>query len=119
MADPIVINIASEKLLDVIMQGDPKAILAVKKGILDNWAHKNIRPKIDHAIANSIINDMDAQVRKSIKKTMDEHFKYEELEPYIREQTVKVIDKMINEELAPILQKRVKDLVDKALKKIK
>jgi hypothetical protein len=117
--DPIVINISSEKLLDVIMKEDHEAILAIKKGVLDNWAHKNIRPRIDQGVANQLISDIDAKIRTTIKDAIKEHFKYEELEPYVREQTVKIINKMIDEELGVQIQKRVQEIIAKQLKKIK
>ena len=65
--DPIVINISSEKLLDVIFKEDRQAILAIKKGVLENWAHANIRPRIDSEIANRLTNDMDNKIRTTIR----------------------------------------------------
>lgn len=117
--DPIVINISSGKLLEIIMKDDHEAILKIKKGVLDNWANKNIRPRIDQGIANQLISDMDTKIRTTIRDTVKEHFKYEELEPYVREQTVKIINKMIDEELGSLIQTRVQEIIAKQLKKIK
>lgn len=117
--DAIVINISSEKLLDVIFKEDKQAILSIKKKVLENWTDQNVKPRIDNSVANSLISNMDYKIKTTVRDAIKEHFKYEELEPYVREVTNKVINKMIDEELQSIIEKRVHEIVEKQLKKIK
>ena len=116
--DTVYININSERLLDIIMKEDHEAILTIKKQILDGWSNKNVRPRIDHGITEQLINNMDNKIKTTIRDAIKEHFKYEELEPYVREQATKIINRMIDEELDMQIQKRVQEIITKKLKKI-
>jgi hypothetical protein len=119
--DPIIINISSEKLLDYIFKEDHELILKIKKGILENWEHKNIKPRIDSAVVAELGRKIDLNIKRTIKEHVDEHFKYEELEPYVKEQISRILNKIINDDdqFELIIKEKVNELVQKTLKKIK
>ena len=117
--DNIVINITSSELLEKIMSGSEGVVLNIQNGVLANWSDKNLRPKIDQAIAEDLVRKLDANIKSTIREAIADEVKYEELEPVVRQTAVKVINKMIDEELDDLIQKRVKFLSEKVIKKTK
>lgn len=117
--DQVVINVTSSELFDKIMAGNEQVIVEIQKGVLANWSDKNLRPKIDEEVAKSLIPKLDSHIKKVVRETVADEVKYEELEPFIRQTTVKVINKIVDEELTVAIEKRVKELTDKVLKKVK
>jgi hypothetical protein len=117
--DNIVINISSPEVLDKLLVGKEEVILQIQKGVLSNWECKNLRPRIDQEVGQDLIKKLDGYIKKTIHSTISEEIKYEELEPVIRQASIKIINKMIDEELDDLIQKRVKFLYEKAIKKAK
>lgn len=115
--DQVIINVSSSELLDKIMVGSEDVVLKIQQGVLANWQDKNLRPKVDEEVAKQLLPKLDKTINGLVRATITEHFKYEELEPLIRQETIKIINRLIDDELGKIIEEKVQELFNKKVTK--
>lgn len=115
----ITININSKHVLDEMFANDKETQLLIRKKVLQQFINSTINPNFDKETQDWLKNVLLRNVRKTVHDACKEEIELESLEPYIREQVQKVINKIIDEELSEMIDTKIRKELQNRLKKIK